>query len=145
MWWHQLDHMQTICTSLQTDNHTNTPSLSFTGRMLFLAPNQQRQSTEGSKSGKQIDYIDMSLRGAVTIVTGTTVSSALSVVSAAGIAAPAPVVVAVVVVVIVVVVGSVLCSGHSHDVTETRAFPSRESRPVDDVTAQITTGNRCSR
>ena len=22
--WHQLDHMQTICTSLQTDNHTNT-------------------------------------------------------------------------------------------------------------------------
>jgi len=25
--WHQLDHMQTICTSLQTDNHTNTPSL----------------------------------------------------------------------------------------------------------------------
>ena len=27
--WHQLDHMQTICTSLQTDNHTNTSSLSF--------------------------------------------------------------------------------------------------------------------
>jgi len=24
--WHQLDHMQT-CTSLQTDNHTTTPSL----------------------------------------------------------------------------------------------------------------------
>ena len=22
--WHQLDHMQTICTSLQTDNHANT-------------------------------------------------------------------------------------------------------------------------
>ena len=22
--WHQLDHMQTICTSLQTDSHTNT-------------------------------------------------------------------------------------------------------------------------
>ena len=22
--WHQLDHMQIICTSLQTDNHTNT-------------------------------------------------------------------------------------------------------------------------
>jgi len=29
MHWHQLDHMQTICTSLQTDNHTNTPSLNF--------------------------------------------------------------------------------------------------------------------
>jgi len=27
--WHQLDHMQTICTSLQTDNNTNTPSLNF--------------------------------------------------------------------------------------------------------------------
>jgi len=26
---HQLDHMQTICTSLQTDNHTNTSSLNF--------------------------------------------------------------------------------------------------------------------
>jgi len=27
--WHQLDNMQKICTSLQTDNHTNTPPLSF--------------------------------------------------------------------------------------------------------------------
>jgi len=26
--WHQLDYMQTICTSLQTDNHTNTSSVS---------------------------------------------------------------------------------------------------------------------
>jgi len=25
--WHQLDNMQTICTLLQTDNHTNTSSL----------------------------------------------------------------------------------------------------------------------
>jgi len=25
--WHQLDHMQTICTSLQTDNHSNTSAL----------------------------------------------------------------------------------------------------------------------
>ena len=29
MQWHQLDHMQTICTSLQTDNHTNTSLLNF--------------------------------------------------------------------------------------------------------------------
>ena len=29
MQWHQLDHMQTICTSLLTDNHTNTSSLNF--------------------------------------------------------------------------------------------------------------------
>ena len=27
--WHQLDHMQTIFTSLKTDNHTNTSSLIF--------------------------------------------------------------------------------------------------------------------
>jgi len=29
MQWHQLDYTQTICTSLQTDNHTNTTSLNF--------------------------------------------------------------------------------------------------------------------
>ena len=29
MQWHLLDHMQTICTSHQTDNHTNTSSLDF--------------------------------------------------------------------------------------------------------------------
>jgi len=27
--WHQLDHMQIICTLLQTDKQTITPSLSF--------------------------------------------------------------------------------------------------------------------
>jgi len=27
--WHQLGHMQTICTLLQTDNHASTPPLSF--------------------------------------------------------------------------------------------------------------------
>ena len=46
--WHQLGHMQ-VCTSLQTDNHASTPPLCFfTGRMHFLPPNQQRQSTEGT-------------------------------------------------------------------------------------------------
>ena len=46
--WHQLGYMQ-VCTSLQTDNHTSTPPLLCfcTGRMPFLPPNQQRQSTEG--------------------------------------------------------------------------------------------------
>jgi len=45
--WHQLGHMQ-ACTLLQTDNHASTPPLKFfTGRMPFLPPNQQRQSTEG--------------------------------------------------------------------------------------------------
>jgi len=44
--WHQLGRMQ-VYTSLQTDNHASTPLLFFTGRMPFLPPNQQRQSTEG--------------------------------------------------------------------------------------------------
>jgi len=44
--WHQLGYIQ-VCTSLQRDNHTSTPPLLFfTGRMPFLPPNQQRQSTE---------------------------------------------------------------------------------------------------
>jgi len=45
---HLLGHMQVCTSSLQTDNHASTPPLSFfTGRMPFLPPNQQRQSTEG--------------------------------------------------------------------------------------------------
>jgi len=46
--------MQTIRTSLQTDNHTNTSSLIFSGRMLFLTPNQRCQSTEGPLNTIQI-------------------------------------------------------------------------------------------
>jgi len=43
--WHQLGRVQ-VCTSLQTDNNASTPPLSFfTGRMPFLPPNQQHQST----------------------------------------------------------------------------------------------------
>jgi len=46
--WHQLGRMQ-VRTLLQTDNYASTPLLSFfTGRMPFLPPNQQRQSTEGT-------------------------------------------------------------------------------------------------
>jgi len=45
--WHQLGQMQ-VGTSLQADNHASTPSLEFfTGRIPFLPPNQQHQSTEG--------------------------------------------------------------------------------------------------
>ena len=51
--WHQLGHMQ-VCTSLQADNHASTSPLSFfTGRMPFLSPNQQRQSTEGTTSKRK--------------------------------------------------------------------------------------------
>jgi len=52
--WHQLGHMQ-VCISLHTDNHASTPSLKFfTGRMLFLLPNPQRQSTSALKIEKII-------------------------------------------------------------------------------------------
>jgi len=52
--WHQLGHMQ-VCTLLQTDNQASTPPLKFlTGRMPFLLPNQQRQSTEGQDQLTQI-------------------------------------------------------------------------------------------
>jgi len=43
--WHQLDHIQITSISLQTDNHAadaTTSSLNFfTGRMLFVTPNEQ--------------------------------------------------------------------------------------------------------
>ena len=54
--WHQLGHMQ-VCISLQRDNHTSTPPLKFfTGRMPFLLPNQQHQSTKGIEaSSSQCD------------------------------------------------------------------------------------------
>jgi len=45
--WHQLDHMQTICTSLQTDNHINTSSINFYRPDALLTPNEQCQSTQG--------------------------------------------------------------------------------------------------
>jgi len=52
--WHQLGRVQ-VYTSLQTDNHTSTPPLCFfTGRMPFLPPNRQRQSTEGNTSQQKI-------------------------------------------------------------------------------------------
>ena len=40
--WHQLDHMQINCSSLQRDNHASTTSLIF-----FDALPEQCQSTEG--------------------------------------------------------------------------------------------------
>ena len=53
--WHQLGHMQ-VCTSLQTHNHASIPPLSFfTGRMPFLPPNQQRQSTEGTNNKEETE------------------------------------------------------------------------------------------
>jgi len=45
--WHQLGHIQIICTSLQTDNHASTSPLSFYRPDALPAANQQCQSTEG--------------------------------------------------------------------------------------------------
>ena len=46
--WHQLGHMQLkVCTSLQQITTPAPHHSVFTGRMTFLPPNQQRQSTEG--------------------------------------------------------------------------------------------------
>jgi len=45
--WHQLGRMQ-VCSSLQTEPHQHLTTQIFTGWMLFLPPNQQRQSTEGN-------------------------------------------------------------------------------------------------
>jgi len=55
--WHPLGHMQ-VCTSFQTDNHASAPPLCFfTGRMPFLPPNQQRQSTEGMTPDMELGHI----------------------------------------------------------------------------------------
>jgi len=46
MWWqwHQLDHMQIICNSLQTDNHANTSSLECFYRLNALPDAQPTAS-----------------------------------------------------------------------------------------------------
>jgi len=53
--WHQLGHMQ-VCTSLQITMPAHHHSV-FTGRMPFLPPNQQRQSTEGLRKSIQYNTI----------------------------------------------------------------------------------------
>jgi len=49
--WHQLDHMQIICTSLQAENnYTSTSSLNLFYRPDgLLNAHQQSQSNEGNK------------------------------------------------------------------------------------------------
>jgi len=47
--WHQLDHMQ-VCISLQTDNHANTPPLSFLqAGCPSCRPSNSVKSTEGTR------------------------------------------------------------------------------------------------
>jgi len=44
--WHQLYHMQIICTLLQTDNQPAPHHSTVYRLMLFLTPNQLHQSTK---------------------------------------------------------------------------------------------------
>jgi len=52
--WHQLGYIQ-VCTLLQTTTPAPHHSVFFTGRMPFLPPNRQRQSTEGKSTEGLID------------------------------------------------------------------------------------------
>jgi len=61
--WHQLDHLQIICTLFWTDNHASTPTQFFTGRIPFLMPNQQWQSTEGNSSAAAIGAVSVVYEG----------------------------------------------------------------------------------
>ena len=54
--WNPLGRVQ-VYTSLQTDNHASNPPLSFTGRMPFLPPNQQRQSTKGKDTERDAKIV----------------------------------------------------------------------------------------
>jgi len=49
---HHPDHMQIIHTSFQTDNHTSTSSLIFTGLMLILMPNSSVRALKAIKAVK---------------------------------------------------------------------------------------------
>jgi len=52
MQWHQLDHMQTICASLQTDNHTKTLSLNF--YMLDALPDANTVKALKAKNSSEV-------------------------------------------------------------------------------------------
>jgi len=61
-----------VCISHQTDNHASTPPLKFfTGRMPFLSPNQQRQSTEGKAEDNDILAKLSTHRGYATVTVKT--------------------------------------------------------------------------
>jgi len=65
--WHRLDHMQIVCTSLQTVIHASVTALNFLQAWCSSDPNQQRQSTEGEHFFK---YLNCYLRqgGYVVVV-----------------------------------------------------------------------------
>jgi len=54
--WHQMDHMQTMCTSLQTNNHTNTSSLHFyrSGALSDAQPTVSESTEDKNTEGKYL-------------------------------------------------------------------------------------------
>ena len=86
MQWHQLDHVQTICTLLQTDNHTNTSSLDFL--QAGCSSNQQCQSTEGQCFFTQINENRMTVIEAAVLQVDSNDLSLRSVSSIEDAAAP---------------------------------------------------------
>jgi len=52
--WHQVDHMQIICTVLERDNHDSNSPLSFYRSDALPATQPQRQSTEGKNKAYKI-------------------------------------------------------------------------------------------
>jgi len=49
--WHQLDHMQIICTTLQTDNHASTSSLTNTTDLMKMLLQNWKEMTHEWLSG----------------------------------------------------------------------------------------------
>jgi len=55
--WHQWDHMQIICTSLQTDNHASTSPLSFHGLMPYLPPTNCIKALQSRTFGDNLKQV----------------------------------------------------------------------------------------
>jgi len=56
--WHQLGRMQ-VCTSLQTDNHANTPPLSFLqAGCPSCCPNNSDKALKASSTGKPLQFLE---------------------------------------------------------------------------------------
>jgi len=74
--WHQLGHMQ-VCAPLSRQTTMPVPHIQvFAGRLPFLPPNQQRQSTEGIKLlGTVVTYLSCCgiFNNQITTTTTTTV------------------------------------------------------------------------
>jgi len=56
--WHQLDHVQIICTLFQTDNHASTSSLNFYRPNALPDPFHRCKSTYKNSSGDEIANVN---------------------------------------------------------------------------------------